>query len=278
MNIFSYFESQANTGEWDELYNPNGDNPLRGFKQRRAKGRDGEWKLFTPPMGKAGSLDASNKNYEKNLKLQGNYLTNSFNAYKNDVKGYDKKLADWNTNNNKYKVELDKLEVDFKKLGNVDKNSSKERVDAYNGLIRSYENIIERSKSNDPKINSNGGLNNVREQLTGLQTSLNARFDDLMGKSKKFENISMASDALGLNYDFGEALSLSLEGAFADIGVLATGTVSALAEVSRLLPGDQQEMEFYEHINNSYKASINYNESVKEKKQTSILNSCSGTF
>ena len=97
-NLQTEVHSEDDAKEWDELYYPNGDNPLRGFKQRRAKGRDGEWKLFTPPMGKAGSLDASNKNYEKNLKLQGNYLTNSFNAYKNDVKGYDKKLADWNTN------------------------------------------------------------------------------------------------------------------------------------------------------------------------------------
>ena len=55
-----------------------------------------------------------------------------------------------------------------------------------------------------------------------------------------------------------------------DIGVLATGAMSALAEVSRLLPGDQQEMEFYKHINNNYKASINYNESIKNKVQTSL--------
>ena len=262
MNLQTEVQSEDDAREWDELYNPNGDNPLRGFKQRRAKGRDGEWKLFTPPMGKTGSLDAGNKNYEKNIKLQSDYITNSYNTYKKDAKAYEDSVIAWNKENKEFGDKFTQLELDFKKLGNVDKNSSQESIDAHNALVRQYEDLTKRMKA--------GGLDQKGTELTNLQTSLKNRFNDLMDKSEKFENISMASAALGLNYDFGERLALQLESAAMDIGVLATGTMSALAEISRILPGDQQDMEFYEHINDNYKASINYNESVKNKIQTSL--------
>jgi len=262
MNLQTEVQSEEDEKEWNELYNPNGDNPLRGFKQRRARGRDGEWKLFTPPAGKAGSLDAGNKDYEKNIKLQGDYITNSYNSYKKDSKAYEDSVTAWNNENKGFTDELAQLELDFKKLGNVDKDSSKESIDAHNALVGDYKNLIQRMKSS--------GLDQKGTELTDLQTSLKNRFDDLMDKSERFEDVSMASAALGLNYDFGERLALQLESAAVDIGVLATGTLSALAEVSRILPGDQQDMEFYKHINNNYKASINYNESVKNKIQTSL--------
>jgi len=262
MNLQTEVQSEEDEKEWNELYNPNGDNPLRGFKQRRARGRDGEWKLFTPPAGKAGSLDAGNKDYEKNIKLQGDYITNSYNSYKKDSKAYEDSVTSWNNENKGFTDELAQLELDFKKLGNVDKDSSKESIDAHNALVGDYKNLIQRMKSS--------GLDQKGTELTNLQTSLKNRFDDLMDKSERFEDISMASAALGLNYDFGERLALQLESAAVDIGVLATGALSALAEVSRILPGDQQEMEFYKHINDNYKASINYNESVKNKIQTSL--------
>jgi len=263
MNLQVEAESNADVEEWNELYNPNGDNPLRGFKQRRAKGRDGEWKLFTPPMGEAGSLDAGNKKYDENLKLQENYIKTTYDKYIADAKAYEDSVTAWNNKNNKFTTELNNLEADFKKLGSVTKDSSKQSIEAHNALVRKHEDLMSRMKA--------AGLDEKRSvELTNLQTSLKQRYDDLMDKSEKFQDISLASAALGLNYSFGERLALNLESSLADIGVLATGTMSALAEASRLLPGDQQEMEFYKHINDTYKASINYNESVKNEMQTSL--------
>ena len=174
MNLQTEVQSEEDEKEWNELYNPNGDNPLRGFKQRRARGRDGEWKLFTPPAGKAGSLDAGNKDYEKNIKLQGDYITNSYNSYKKDSKAYEDSVTSWNNENKGFTDELAQLELDFKKLGNVDKDSSKESIDEHNALVGDYKNLIRRMKSS--------GLDQKGTELTNLQTSLKNRFDDLMDK------------------------------------------------------------------------------------------------
>ena len=90
-----------------------------------------------------------------------------------------------------------------------------------------------------------------------------------MAKAEKLKDISMATDALLLNYDFSERLALQIESSISDIGVLVTGGFSALAEVASIIPG-VEETELYQDITNVYRASINYNESVKNKIQTSL--------
>ena len=242
--------------EFEELYG----RPL--VRKEYMKGRDGKYKQFIPAQDKSG-FNLQEQKYDKVLKQQADYIKTTRDKYIADSKAYEKSVNDWNDKNSEFTVELNKLESDFKKLGNVTKDSPVESIEAYNALIGKREDLMSRMKA--------AGLDEKRSnELTNLQTSLKQRHDDLMDKAEKFQDISMASAALGLNYDFGERLALNLESALADIGVLATGTMSALAEASRLLPGDQQEMEFYEHINNTYKASINYSESVKNKMQTSL--------
>ena len=242
--------------EFEELYG----RPL--VKKEYMKGRDGKYKEFIPAQDKSG-FGLKSQKYDDVLKQQGKYIESTFKAYQNDAKAYEKSVNKWNEENKDFTTELNKLESDFKKLGNVDKDSSKESIEAHNSLVAQYQDLKQRMKSS--------GLDQKSNELMSLQASLQNRFDDLMDKSEKFEDISMASNALGLNYDFGERLALQLESSFlGDIGVLASGTMSALAEASRILPGNQQDMEFYEHINNNYKASINYNESIKNKVQTSL--------
>ena len=247
-------EDDAN--EFEELYG----RPL--VRKEYMKGRDGKYKQFIPAQDKSG-FGLTNQKYDNLLEQQRKYIELTYNTYKSDVKAYEDSVNAWNQENKDFTTKLNKMEYDFKKLGNVDKNSSQQSIDAHNVIVNNYKDLVRQMKDS--------GLDDKSNELIDLQKSLNSRYDDLMDKSEKFEDISMASAALGLNYDFGERLALQLESAFlGDIGVLASGALSALAEVSRIIPGDQQDMEFYKHINDNYKASINYNESVKNKIQTSL--------
>jgi hypothetical protein len=247
---------EDDASEFEELYG----RPL--VRKEYMKGRNGKYKQFIPAQDKSG-FNLTTQKYDNVLEQQGKYIESTYNTYKSDAKAYENSVTAWNKENKNFETELKKIESDFKKLGDVDKDSSQQSIDAHNALVGDYKDLVQRMKDS--------GLDDKSTELMNLQKSLGSRYDDLMDKSEKFEDISMASAALGLNYDFGERLALQLESAFlGDIGVLASGAMSALAEVSRILPGDQQDMEFYKHINDNYKASINYNESVKNKIQTSL--------
>ena len=252
--------------EFEQLYG----RPL--VRREYKKGKNGRYKTFIPTQRTddyhspdSPDLQLNPQKYDKILKLQEDWLKTSMNTYKKSVNTYNDKVTNFTIKNQKYVDELAKLDKEIEELGDINADTSLEVRQKYLELANQYNGVISRIKES--------GLDDLRLEVIDLSRSLETRFDDLMDKSEKYNNIVMATEALNLNYNWSARFLLQIENFFSDMKVLGTSIPAGISELTEKIiwnVDDGAESEFYRYMQQNYKAAINYSESVKNRIQSEL--------
>ena len=265
LNLQTESSREEDAKEFEELYG----RPL--VKTEKLKGKDGKMKTFIPPM-KSDNVLYAKQDYKENLKLQEKYLNTStkrFNkdkdAYLEQAKKYEKLSAD-------LQEEQDLLETQFAEVQDVTADSPQADIDKYNELIGKYKKL-------KGKIDASG-LDLQYTSLTETKAKLDNRVEDLLGMSEEFGNITMASEALGLDYSVGQRIALNLEKSFLGGGaMLGTSIMSGLANISASAVGFFEGADAKESIEDSklYRAikkdkalAVAYNEQIGDRMENEL--------
>ena len=205
------------------------------------------------------------KSPDKAMRFQQDYLNSVNKSYKDDVLKYNKMQADFDKNNASLIKEQKNITNEFKKLGDVNENSPQDLIDKYNALVAQQVNL-------NNTLKANGSLA-LQDQLIETRNNLTTRFEDLMSKSKTFNNSSMAAKALGLDYSLGGAMSLQLERAFLGGGaVLGAGAMKLIGKAAVMEGGieNEREAKIYNWLDKNYKNAVNYNDELNKKIETTL--------
>ena len=224
------------------------------------KGRDGKLKTFYPAQD-PGEIGVKNRpeDYAENLKQQENYLVFQSKDFETKLKKYQDDMSLFQKENKDSIDKLNRLESQIKDLGSITTDSSAERIQQYNYLVNEFNAT--------QKILKNKGYNDELQKLLNIRDELTKKFDYLQKASAKFEDIAMASKTLGLNYNIVDRTAHELEKFF--LGVVPTlplYTAKLGADlVEYLLPGEQQDVEILDAIQDGFQSHISYNESLQKR-------------
>tara|TARA_A100001515_G_scaffold85956_1_gene68282 strand:- start:117 stop:8438 length:8322 start_codon:yes stop_codon:yes gene_type:complete len=255
-NLSTEASRKADEIEYRELY------PLSGplLVPTTKKGRDGKLKTFYPPQSKESEfVKGSPQAYTENLKQQENYLVFQSKDFETKLKKYQDDMSLFQEENKDSIDKLNRLESQIKDLGSITTDSSAEEIQQYNYLVKEFNAI--------QKILKNKGYNDELQKLLNTREELTKKFDYLQNVSAKFEDIAMASKTLGLNYSILDKAVHNLEKAFlGDIPTLPLYFAKLGADaVEYLLPGEQQDVEILNAIQNGFQSHISYNESLQAR-------------
>ena len=221
--------------------------------------------------------------------------------FKTKLDDYKIKSSDWNTEhneflkiNNKYESQLNNIKAELNALGYVDEYSSRDKIIKYNRLLKQGEEIAKKFQSELSEKGIDYNDLTLRAQL------LRDGFEKITGNYNKVKDSSTIAKALALDYGLLNNVNLSFETGFAEMGTMLTGTLKGFAWTADKLDGtidaiinpygklsdvdwtgkidettgqrvyEDSNEEFMSYWRNLHESVIDYNESLKNYKQTAL--------
>ena len=265
LNLQTEVLREEDAKEFEELYG----RPL--VKTEKLKGRDGKIKTFIPPM-KSDNVLYAKQDYKNNLGLQEKHLNASTKRFNADKDVYIEQAKKYETLSADLQKEQNLLETQFAEVQDVTADSPKADIDKYNELIGKYKKL-------KGKIDASG-LDLQYTSLTETKTKLDNRVEDLLSMSEEFGNITMASEALGLDYSVGQRIALNLEKSFLGGGaMLGTSIMSGAANITASAAGffegadakqSIEDSKLYKAIKKDKALAVSYNEQIGDQMENEL--------
>ena len=227
--------------------------------EKAKSARVSKLRVFSP-----GSMELEAKAGGEAQKVLNTYVTKKQKQLERDIFNFENDSKTFEETRDKYQPEITKLEQDLEALGEVNEYSSAEEIAKYNEIATKTNSIIEKFTKETE------GLNIMERQVDLL-----SRFKKHEQAISKITEADKIAKAFALDYSFSERALLSMEKAIiGDMGGIVLGTLAGIAGISEKIAGalgDEETNEpVIEYFKNAYAASIDYNESLSNHKESSL--------